>query len=75
MGLLRDGKMICSAFVVWQGNDGKRKGRFVMNFSRQSKDWAKGSVKMETLRGFVLELEKGDRLMSFDAKGGIGISI
>lgn len=69
MGLLRNRKMICLGFVVWQGDYGKRKGRFAVNFSEQSKSRAKCSVKLEFRTGFALELKKGDRLMSFDTKG------
>jgi hypothetical protein len=45
--------------VVWQGEGSERKGRFVINFARQSRNWPKGSVKMETLPGLALGLLKG----------------
>lgn len=49
--LMAAGRMVSSAFVVWQGDGEDRKGRFVVNLARQSKHWPKGSVKMETLPG------------------------
>jgi hypothetical protein len=33
------------------------KGRFVVNLSKQSKHWPKGSVRMEKLPEYALELE------------------
>lgn len=33
----REGKMVSSAFVVWQGDGEERKGRFFVNFHLQSK--------------------------------------
>ena len=68
--LVEDGKLLSSAFVVWQGEGSERKGRFVVNFAQQSKHWAKGTIRMETLPSFGLELLKGDRLMSWDIKSG-----
>ena len=44
MALARGGRMISSAFTVWQGEGEDRKGRFVINFKRQSKHWPKGTV-------------------------------
>lgn len=49
---------------------GKGRGRLALNFARQSKHWSKGSVRMETLSSFALELRKGYRLMSWDIKSG-----
>jgi hypothetical protein len=34
--VMRTGRMVSSVFVVWQGEGVERKGRFVINFSRQS---------------------------------------
>jgi hypothetical protein len=64
------GRMVSSAFVVWQREGTERKGRFVINFSRQSRHWPKGSVRTETLPGFALNLVKNDHLMSWDVKSG-----
>jgi hypothetical protein len=64
------GRMVSSAFVVWKGEGAERNGRFVINFSRQSRHWPKGSKKMETLPGFALNLVKNDHLMSWDVKSG-----
>jgi hypothetical protein len=67
---VRMGRMVSSAFAVWQGEGAERKGRFVINFSRQSWHWPKESVKMETLPGFALNLVKNDHLISWDVKSG-----
>jgi hypothetical protein len=64
------GAMISSSFVVWQEGAEGRKGRFVVNLSKQSRHWPKGSVRMETLPEYTLELEHGDHLVSFDIKAG-----
>jgi hypothetical protein len=55
------GAMISSSFVVWQDGPERRKGRFVVNLSKQSKHWPKGSVRMKTLPEYALELERGRR--------------
>ena len=41
-----------------------------MNFSKQSKNWEKGSVWMETLSGYAIRLKRGDHIISFDVKSG-----
>jgi hypothetical protein len=68
--LVKAGKMVYSAFVVWQGEGAERKGRLVLNFSQQSLHWPKGTVKMETFPSFALSLMKHDCLMSWDIKSG-----
>lgn len=68
--LVRNGKMVSSAFTVWQGEGSERKGRFVVNLHRQSEHWPKGSVRMETMQSFAMEMQKGDKLMSWDVKSG-----
>jgi hypothetical protein len=47
-----------------------RKGRFVVNLLKQSKHWLKGSVRMETLQEYALELERGGKMVSFDIQSG-----
>jgi hypothetical protein len=66
----KTGAMISSSFVVWQHGPDGRNGRFVVNLSKQSKNWPKGGVRMETLPEFALELERGDKMVSFDIKAG-----
>lgn len=67
----RDGAVISSAFTVWQDlPDGNRKGRFVVNLSVQSKHWAKGSLRMESLPEFACNIQKNDHFMSFDIQKG-----
>jgi hypothetical protein len=64
------GAMISSSFVEWQDEPEGRKGRFVVNLSKQTKNWPKGSVRMETLPEYALELERGEKMMSFDIQAG-----
>jgi hypothetical protein len=51
--------MISLSFVVRHVGPARRKGRFVVNLSEQSKHWPQGSVKMEILPEYTLELESG----------------
>jgi hypothetical protein len=64
------GMLISSAFTVWQDSADGRKGRFVVNLAVQSKHWPKGSIRMETLPAFSLDLSRGDHMLSFDIKSG-----
>jgi hypothetical protein len=64
------GVMISSSFVVWKDGPEERKGRFVVNLSKKSKHWPKGCVRMETLPEYALELERGEKMMSFDIQAG-----
>lgn len=70
--LLKEGLMVSNAFVVWEERDGpsSRKGRFVVNFSEQSKHWPKGSIRMETLSSFSFQVGEGDHMVSFDIQSG-----
>lgn len=68
--LIARGFLLSSAFTVWQGEGKDRKGRFVVNFSRQSKFWPKGSMRMERLEEFSDELHQGESLISFDLTAG-----
>ena len=70
--LLREGLMVSNAFVVWEERDGpsSRKGRFVVNLSEQSKHWPKGSIRMETMTSFSLQVREGDHMVSFDIRSG-----
>ena len=69
--LVRTRYMISSSFLVWQEDtDSNEKGRFIMNFSKQWKHLEKGSVRMETLHAYVLGLERGDHMISFEVKSG-----
>jgi hypothetical protein len=67
---VRVGRMVSSAFTVWQGDGADRKELFVINFARQSRHWPKGTVRMETLPSFALQLLANDHLMSWDVKPG-----
>jgi hypothetical protein len=60
------GAMISSSFVVLQNGPEGRKERFVVNLSKQSKHWPKGSVRIKTLPEYALELEHGEAMVSFD---------
>jgi hypothetical protein len=68
--VVRTGRMVSSAFTVWQGEGSERKGSFVINFERQSRHWQKGSVKMEMLPGFAPGLVRNDVLTSWNVKSG-----
>lgn len=59
MDRVTEGKMVSSDFTVWQGEEQARKGRFVVNFCRQSKHWPRGSVKMETMTAFAWSCRRG----------------
>jgi hypothetical protein len=56
------GAMISSSFVAWQDRLEVREGHFVVNLSKQSKHW----LRMETLPEYALELERGEKMVSFD---------
>jgi hypothetical protein len=64
------GAMISSSFVVWQDGPEGRKERFVVNLSKKSKHWPKGSVRMKTLPECALELEHGEKMVSFAIQAG-----
>jgi hypothetical protein len=64
------GAMISSSFVVWQDGPERRRGRFVVNLLKQSMHWPKGSVRMQTLPEYALELIHGEKMVSFDIKEG-----
>lgn len=67
---LREGAVISSAFTVWQEKGAERKGRLVINFSRQSKHWPKGSMRMESMTEFAMQVEEGDYFVSMDVEKG-----
>jgi hypothetical protein len=58
--------------VVWQDEQRGSKKWFVVNLSKKSKHWLKGSVRIETLPEYALELERGEKLVSFDIHAGYG---
>jgi hypothetical protein len=62
--------MISSSFVVRQDGPEGRTGRFVVNLSMKSKHWPKGSLRMDTLPEYALELERGENMVSFDIQAG-----
>ena len=69
--LVSTGHMISSSFFVWQEDtDGNENERFIVNFSKQSKHWDKGSVQVETLPAYAIGLKRGDHMISFDVKSG-----
>jgi hypothetical protein len=39
--VVRTGRIVSSAFTVWQGEGAERKGRFVINFAQQCRHWQK----------------------------------
>ena len=68
---LKAGAVISSAFVVWQGEGEERSGCFVVNLSRQSTHWQKGTVRMETLPEFAMSVQKGDYMLSIYVEKGL----
>lgn len=63
--------IVSSASVVWEnkGTDAAE-ARLVANLHKVGKHWEKGSVKMDNLPAFALDLHKGEHMLIFDAKGG-----
>lgn len=59
-----------SNFTGWKGEWEGLKARFFINLHLYSQHWKKGSVLMYTVLPFSLDLQRGDRLMSFNVKGG-----
>lgn len=47
--LVRSGKMVSSAFVALKGDEGEKKGSFLLNFNSKSNYWPRGSVRMENI--------------------------
>lgn len=70
MNAMNRGAIISSAFTVWQETDQGVKGRFIVNLSKQSKHWRKGSVQMEMLSEFAMSIQPGDHFLSFDIYKG-----
>lgn len=66
-----NGSIISSAFKVWQDTGDGEKGRFVVNLSKQSQHLAKGSVRMESLSQFGMEVQRGDHFVSMDFLQGV----
>jgi hypothetical protein len=62
--------MISSSSVVWQDGPEGQKGRIVVSLYKQSKHWPQGSVRMGTLPEYALELERGEKMVSFDIQAG-----
>lgn len=56
--------------MVWKDGADGRKGRFVIILSLQCKHWTKGSVRMEAISSFAMDLQRGDDLLSMDIKKG-----
>lgn len=68
--LVENGKMVSSSFVTLQVEGKERKGRYVMKFKWQSKHWATGSVNVETVQSFAMDVDRGDATLSWDFKCG-----
>lgn len=66
---VKQGTMPSSAFTLLQpGSSGDMQVVFMINFSRQSKHWEKGSIKIERILLFAIELQQYDHLISFDIR-------
>lgn len=64
------GRLISSAFTVWQEKGGVEEGRFEICLNRQSKFYLKGPTRMEGAAEFCTYIKEGDRMISFDVKSG-----
>jgi hypothetical protein len=65
-----EGVTVSNAFVIWQGEEQSRKPGLVCNFKEMRQRWRKGSVKMETLEHFAMDLKRGDHVINFEIKSG-----
>lgn len=70
MNAKEQGAIISSAFMVWQERERGPKGRFVVNLSLKSTFWKKGSVKMDNLAEFAMNVQQGDHFLSMDVEKG-----
>lgn len=64
------GKLISSAFTIWQEKDGVEQPRFVVCLNRQSKFFERRPTRMEGAAEFCTHLRRMDRMISFDVKAG-----
>lgn len=62
------GKIVSYSLAVWKEEGEDRKGRFVVNFHKQSKQWPKGILNMEKIPSFAVEMERVEFMFSFDIK-------
>lgn len=62
--------IISSAFVHWSGEGDDESGRFIVNLHEASKLWDPKSMRMDRPVDFALEVQRGERLLSFDIKAG-----
>ena len=65
-----EGAVISVPFVVWTETDDGRKGRFVVNFCRQSKHWNSRGVRLEGLTEFAGSIQHKDHCLSVDIEKG-----
>ena len=68
-GIVQSGKMVSSAFVVWQGDE-REKGAVYRQLPPAEQALGKGSVRMETTPLFAIDIQRGDTLMSWDIRSG-----
>lgn len=68
--LLQEGMLISSAFVAWSGESEDEKGQFLLPFHAHIKHWPRGSVKMETIPTFAMDMKNEDTFLSFDIESG-----
>lgn len=51
---------------MWYDKEEGRKRRLVVNISKMSQNWDKGTVRMESLAEFASVMQRGDHLESMD---------
>lgn len=57
--------------MAWSGEVAEEKGRSVLNLHVQSQHWPKGSVKLEAIQLFSMEVEEGDTMFSIHTESEI----
>ena len=65
-----EGRLISSAFTVWQEKDGNEEGRFVICLNKQSKFYRPRPTRLEGAAEVSSHIRRGDRMPSFDVKSG-----
>lgn len=50
--------MVFLACTVWRGEEKEQKGRFILNFHKQIKNWTTGGLKVDTSSSFAVKMER-----------------
>lgn len=60
------GSIISSDFTVGAGEDEERKGRIIINLSKQSRRWPHGGVQMKNMEELAMNVQRGYKFLSVD---------